>query len=95
MANTTYYSQIQPIVEIICVLFMQIASALFSEMMKSAKATRLLPKMFGPFQTLAILYKLQIGLHNDSKDFGLTAMTNFGSYTGGALIIPVLGLKCR
>ncbi len=67
------------------------------EMQKSFLAGKEVPLhcMPGPYLSVACLYKLQIGPHKDKNDFGLSAMINFGSYIGGMLHVPQLGLKLK
>ncbi len=93
--NTTFIKQIQPVVQIMAMTLMAVDKQEYDDLMSSANAARLLQHMFGPWMVLAILYKLQIGLHNDKNDHSLTGMTNFGRYTGGRLIVPALGLACK
>ncbi len=49
----------------------------------------------GPYLMVAVLYKLQVDLHNDSNDEGLTLMTCGGRFTGGMLQVPQLGLNVK
>ncbi len=44
---------------------------------------------------LAILYKLQVDLHDDADDDGLSAMLCAGRFNGGILQVPQLGLNLR
>ncbi len=74
---------------------MEVDKQAYDDLLRSANAAKFLPRMFGAWLVLAILYKLQVGLHNDDNDHSLTGMTNFGRYTGGRLIVPVLGLACK
>jgi hypothetical protein len=47
----------------------------------------------GPWLGRAIVYKMQVGQHQDKSDGGPTAIFNVGQYTGGNLYLPTLGLK--
>jgi hypothetical protein len=46
----------------------------------------------GPWLGRAIVYKLQVDAHVDGLDDGPAAIFNVGSYTGGKLNLPDLGL---
>ena len=46
----------------------------------------------GPFLGRAVLWKLQVGIHRDAKDY-LCVILNSGEYDGGAALFPDLGLK--
>jgi|SRR5258707_7707321 hypothetical protein len=46
----------------------------------------------GPWLGRAIVYKLQVDIHVDGLDDGPAAIFNVGSFTGGKLNIPDLGL---
>ncbi len=94
VSNTSFIAQIQPVVEIMAQTLRMVDKQAYDDLMSSANAAKLLTRMFGPWMVLAILYKLQIGLHHDKSDHSLTGMTNFGHYTGGRLHVPVLGLAC-
>jgi hypothetical protein len=47
----------------------------------------------GPWLGRVIVYKLQVGPHQDRYDGGPTAIFNVGQYSGGDLYLPDLGLK--
>lgn len=40
------------------------------------------------------LWKLQVGVHRDSKDF-LCAIFNTGEYVGGAAVFPDIGMRFK
>ena len=46
----------------------------------------------GPFLGRAVLWKVKVDVHRDTKDF-LCCILNAGEYTGGACILPDIGLK--
>lgn len=48
----------------------------------------------GPFMGRAILWKLLVGPHRDSRDF-ICAIYNSGSYEGAAAVFPDIGVKLR
>lgn len=87
-------SQLAPVADLIKERMMDYVDAdLFNVMERSYKAGSVLDDFPAPYMTVALLYKLQVGLHCDKDDFGLSAMVNAGSYSGGNLIVPDLGLK--
>jgi hypothetical protein len=47
----------------------------------------------GPFLGHAIVYKLQVGLHQDSNEEGPFVSFPCGKYTGGNMLIPQLKIK--
>lgn len=47
----------------------------------------------GPWIARAIVYKLQVLLHQDGMDDGPTASFPMGYFTGGALYLPDIGTK--
>ena len=47
----------------------------------------------GPWIGRAIVWKLPVRTHVDGLDEGPTAIFNVGSYTGGKLYLPDLGVK--
>ena len=49
----------------------------------------------GPWLGRAIIWKLQVNVHQDGLDEGPTAAFNCSQYTGGNMYIPDLGLKLR
>ena len=48
----------------------------------------------GPFLGRVSIWKLQVGVHRDAKDF-LCAIINGGDYDGGGAVFPDIGLKVR
>ncbi len=63
--------------------------------MRAFKAGNFYQDYKGPYLMVAVLYKLQVDLHDDRKDYGLTAMTCAGRFTGGKLQVPQFGLNLR
>jgi hypothetical protein len=49
----------------------------------------------GPWLGRAIVYKLQVNVHQDRQDGGPTAIFPVGQYKGGSLYFPDLDLKFR
>jgi hypothetical protein len=47
----------------------------------------------GPWLGRAIVYKLQVNIHQDGNDGGPTAIFNVGQYVGGKLYLPDLRVK--
>lgn len=52
------------------------------------------PLTVGPFLGRATLWKLQVRVHRDPKDY-LCALFNDGEYEGGVAVFPDLGLRLR
>ena len=52
------------------------------------------PLIGGPFLGKVMLWKLQVGVHRDVKDF-ICCIINSGEYNGGACILPDLGVKLK
>ena len=52
------------------------------------------PILGGPMLGRALLWKLQVGVHRDVKDY-LCIIFNSGKYTGGAALFPDLGMKFK
>ena len=52
------------------------------------------PLSGGPFLGRVMLWKLNVGVHRDTRDY-LCAILNAGDYTGGGALFPDLGLKFK
>ncbi|KLO11953.1 hypothetical protein SCHPADRAFT_941602 [Schizopora paradoxa] len=96
-AGLTCLSQTWDIQKLVALRLKSVDPELYEEVEKSFRAGKQVGEdiMPGPYLSVAYLYKLQVGIHKDENDFGLSAMVNFGSYTGGNLHVPQLGLKLK
>ncbi|KLO07948.1 hypothetical protein SCHPADRAFT_944832 [Schizopora paradoxa] len=96
-AGQTCLSQTWDIQKHVAMRLKAVDPHLYAEVEKDFKAGKQVAKhiMPGPYLSVAYLYKLQVGIHRDTNDYGLSAMVNFGSYTGGNLHVPQLGLKLK
>lgn len=79
--------------EIIRQTYKEIAPDFYGPMMKSFNAGKQWKDAIGPYLARALIYKLQVSVHLDKNDRGLSAMTNSGRYYGGYLYFPQFWMR--
>ncbi len=88
-----YYQATEPVAEFLAACFKASYPDYFETYSEAFKAGVWTTSDPGPWIARAIVWKLQVYTHQDGLDDGPTAIFNCGSYGGGELYLPDLGLK--
>jgi hypothetical protein len=90
-----YFRATAPIAEVLSSYFKVAFPTEYAQYKKAFDAGVWYTEDPGPWLGRAVVYKLQVEVHQDKSDGGPTAIFNVGGYTGGELYLPDLGLKLQ
>jgi hypothetical protein len=88
-----YYETTKIVGQILGVMFKAIYPAIYDKYMAAFQAGVWEKADPGPWLGRAIVYKLQVNLHNDGRDDGPTASFPVGFYNEGHMLVPDLKAK--
>jgi hypothetical protein len=88
-----YYQATELVAKTLAIMFKAIYPDLYDKYTEAFKAGVWEEADPGPWLGRAVVYKLQVTLHNDGKDDGPTASFATGSYAGGHMLLPDLLAK--
>ena len=88
-----YYKLSQEAATYIGTLFERLFPDYYNEYAEAFEAGKWVQQDPGPFLMRAVVYKLEVKLHHDGRDGGPTVTFPVGSFQGGHMEIPTLGVR--
>jgi hypothetical protein len=85
-----YYKATYVVAKALAIMFKAIYPGLYDKYRKAFEAGVWEEADPGPWLGRAVVYKLQVNLHNDGRDDGPTASFPAGSYDDGHMLLPDL-----
>nr|GAT45937.1 predicted protein [Mycena chlorophos] len=88
MALRKYFKENRPMATVVGLALKTFYPVWYREFNARFPAGQFLPEAIGPYLALALVWKLQVALHADRNDAGVTTSTPNGYWTGGHLYVP-------